>query len=196
MVMRKAAVLTALAAGLMVSGQALAEETGSSEGNFYIGAGIGYGMTDESTSGDVGGTPVTITIDDEDVTFQGLIGYRLNDYLAVEAYAADLGSYAVNGTVAGIPVSAGDMDATSIGAGVVLSMPLGEDLRPFVRGGVQWWEADFDAAGVTADDTDWYAGLGLEFELTEQFWLRGEWTRYQLDEVEVDNLGVTVLFAF
>ena len=190
-----------LAAALAVpAGTAFAEDGAASGGwgfNPYVGAGIGYSMTDESSTS--GG--VTVTIDDEVVSWNVLAGVKFNDYVAVEAFYKDFGDHDLGGSVVVlpgfvIPVNAGEIGFDSFGLSVVGSVPLNDTFSIFAKTGVHFWDAEANSIAFSADGTDWHVGAGLDVALSENLIIRGEYGYYEFDEIDIQDLTASLVFVF
>jgi OOP family OmpA-OmpF porin len=60
------------------------------------------------------------------------------------------------------------------------------------------WHAESRVGQVSAgeNDTDAFFGLGATYEFTEQWAVRGEYDRFQLDDTDIDTLFASVVFSF
>ena len=83
--------------------------------------------------------------------------------------------------------------------GGTLDLPLTESVSLFGRGGVFIWDADVDVNGVRAaldDDSNPYYGAGAKVSLSRNFSLVGDWTRYELDDIDSDVISLGIEFRF
>lgn len=139
----------------------------------YIGGGLGWAMTDS---------------DDDDLSWKGLAGWRLNQYLAVQGFYAGLGEHDVPGPLFG------DADVETFGVEGLVSFPLSETIAIYGKGGVHRYDVD---VGGNSDGTSWLGGAGAEFALSHNMSLRGEWTHYDMDSFDdVDDFSAQIVFAF
>jgi hypothetical protein len=53
-----------------------------------------------------------------------------------------------------------------------------------------------EAAGVDDDDTDLTFGVGLQYDLTPKFGIRGQWQRYQGEGDDADVMSVGIIYRF
>lgn len=161
---------------------ASAQETQASSGNLYnqtmfqrglyIGGGLGWATTDGN----------------DDLSWKGLAGWRLNQYLAAQVFYAGLGEHDVPGPVLG------DADAETFGAEGLVSFPISETFAIYGKGGAHRF--DVDAPG-NSDGTSWLGGAGAEMALSHNMSLRGEWTHYDMNSFDdIDDFSAQIVFAF
>jgi OOP family OmpA-OmpF porin len=127
-------------------------------------------------------------------------GYRLNDYVALEATYADLGRHRMASDVVGLdPSTTGSFtirrSISGFGLDVVGGVPIGERLAVFARIGAfrAHVQSDVDLEGnivfgdgtpdersrrITGDDTVAHFGVGGEWSFSPELALRLEWERY------------------
>lgn len=167
--------LAATLLGLSVGTSAWAIEPGP-----YIGANIGYGMTDD----DIG----PVTFDDESFTWKVLGGFRFAPFFGAEASWVDLGDYSSNGA---------DVELDGFTLEGVGYLPLSTNIDLYAKLGAFFWSSDVTVAGISADDdgTDLVGGLGVRAALTENSGVALEWERYAA-EVDVDAFTIGVDFRF
>jgi len=181
--------ITQIFCAAIVCTSALGIATGAQAQGLYLGGGLGVGFTDKNVNSTIGGTPVNTSIDDEDVTWKLFGGASFNEYIAVELHYADLGSHKTRG----VPNSKVSID--SWGGSALLSLPVGNDISLFARGGLHRASVNLKGGG-TQRNTDWLGGLGGQFGLTENVALRGEWTHYSTKRLNVNDLSLSVVFSF
>lgn len=153
-----------------------ADTSASGEGNIYnqtafqrglyVGGGLGWGWAD----------------DDDDWTWRGQAGWRLNQYLAVEGFYADLADISVGGV---------SDNVDTYGVAGLVSFPVSDTFAIYGKGGVH----DYNRPG---DDRElsWLGGAGMEFAVADNTSIRTEWTHYDLDSDSVDDLTAAVVFGF
>lgn len=148
---------------------------------FYAGAGVGQAMVDESG------------YDDEDTAFSVFGGYQVNRYFGVEAGYTDFGTLEPRGLGA-------DIEADSAYLTAVGSLPITERFSAYAKAGVQRWNVDASIPGLTGrvDDsgTDPTYGVGVQYRLTDAVALRGEVSRFELDDADLDVAQLQVRFDF
>ncbi len=178
-----------------LSSTAFGAQPGPGESGFYVGAGLGRASTDLNSGG--------ISGDDRDNAWKGFGGYQFNRYFAVEGGYLDLGRASVAGT--GGTLSS---DSTAWQASLVGSLPLGQQFALIGKVGVARTETDtistIGGTPVAANDrnTDPTYGLGLRYDFTKAFGVRGEWERLRTSngaiggKNDVDLITVSGIFRF
>lgn len=160
-----AATVLAAALGALSFGAQAAEPQG-----WYAGAGVGQSMVDE------------VFADDEDTAFQGFGGYQFTPYFGLEAAYTDFGD--IDGR-AGI----GRYKADTVSLTAVGTLPITDSFSAYAKAGVHDWDAELGAPGVGRvkdSGTDPTYGLGLQYRFTDAFALRGEYSRFEMDDVDVE----------
>jgi OmpA-OmpF porin, OOP family len=167
-----------LVAAPLVATQAHAQTATGSTG-FYGGVGAGRTDTDIGTAGIAGST------DKRDNAWKLFGGYQFNPNIAVEAGYVDLGKASVTGTRGGAPAAA-SLDAKVWQASAVGSLPLSQSFALTGKLGLAY--ADTDTSGIAGgtafgggdSKTAPTYGLGLRYDVTRTFSVRGEWERFRL----------------
>ena len=151
------------------AGIAHAEDWSTNESGLYIGGNYGYLKVDSDDD-----------FDDNNDVWQGLIGYRFNEFFALEGGYTDFGSYGGN-------LANADTDGYS--AAVKGILPLTDSIEFFAKAGQIWYDTEYSVAGVTgnSDDEALFAGAGLNFKLSEQLLLNAQYTWYDA-ELSADDL--------
>ncbi|GGK07785.1 outer membrane beta-barrel protein [Luteimonas terricola] len=176
--MNKTNILTssvlALALGAFAFGAQAAEPIG-----FYAGAGVGQSMVDEGA------------LDDEDTGYQVFGGYQFHPNWGVEVAYTDFGEVDAAGGLA-------SLEADTVSAVMVGTLPFTDRFSGYAKAGFHSWDADARAGGLRASDdgTDPTYGLGLQYRFTDNVALRGEYSRFEMDDVDVDLAQVQVRFDF
>jgi outer membrane immunogenic protein len=137
--------------------------------------------------------------DGEGATLDGITargGVFFNDYFGVEGEASfGLGEDEIEPGV--------DLELSNQFAGYVIGrLPLGENFDLFARAG--YGSAEFDVSsgdlGGSADVDGFAGGVGGQFFFTEQFGVRGEYTRFEADDEDLDGgldvFSVSAVFRF
>lgn len=132
----------------------------------YAGGGLGWGWSDH----------------DDDWSWKGLVGWRLNEYLAVQGFYADLP-----------PISNGAIrkNVETFGVEGLVSFPLSQEVAIYGKGGLHNYN-DFGSSR----DTLWLGGAGAEFALANNWSVRTEWTHYNTRTDSVDDIGVQLIYGF
>ncbi len=168
--------LLAALLGAAAFGAQAAEDHG-----FYAGAGAGQSFVDEGA------------YDDEDTAFSAFGGYQFNRYFGLEAGYADLGE--LESGTAGAALEAGSAYLTAVG-----TLPFTEKLSGYAKAGMQRWDLDTAIPGLagTGDDTgtDPVYGVGLQYRLTDAVALRGEYSRFEIEDLDADLAQLQVRFDF
>lgn len=132
----------------------------------YAGGGLGWGWSDR----------------DDDWSWRGLAGWRLNEYLAVQGFYADLP-----------PISNGPVSKNleTFGVEGLVSFPLSQQVAIYGKAGLHNYN-DFGSSR----DTSWLGGAGAEFALASNWSVRTEWTHYNTRTDSVDDIGVQLIYGF
>ena len=170
--------LTTTVAALLLGGASLAhaQETG-----FYAGVGAGQALVDERA------------YDDEDTAFSVFGGYQFHRNFALEAGYTDFGKLEPRGD--GVDLDLGSASLTAVGI-----LPFTAKFSGYAKAGFQRWELDRAIPGLTGsgkdDGTDPVYGLGLQYRFNDLVALRGEYTRSEVEDLDVDAAQVQVRFDF
>jgi OOP family OmpA-OmpF porin len=165
-----------LAAALAMAGPAAAQ--------FYLGATIGQAEFKEGCLG-------TGECDDADTAWRILGGYQFNKFFAAELGYYDFGE-ASSGTA--------KLEAEAFELVAVGSFHLTD--RFSVYGKVGAYQGTLKGAGTDEDTTDLTYGIGVRWDFTKRFGVRGEWQRYEslgggsLVETDLDVLSIGLIFSF
>lgn len=146
------------------------------ESGFYIGGNYGYLRVEGEDDFD----------DDKDV-WQGLLGYRFNEYFALEGSIIDFGDY-------GNDVAGASTDGYT--AALKGSFPITERLSIYGKLGQLWSETEYNVGTFSNDydDESLFVGGGLSYAVTPNFLINAEYTVYdaELDaESAVDDIDDT-----
>lgn len=165
--------LVAAVLGMAALSAGAAEQPG-----FYVGAGAGQAMIDDGA------------LDDDDTAFSAFAGYQLNPYFGLEAGYADLGKTEPLG-------SAGpELEADAAYLVAVGTLPFTDRFSGYAKAGYSDWNVDTSITGVSDDGNDPTYGLGLQYRFTDAVALRGEYSRFEIDDSEIDLAQVQVRFDF
>jgi len=159
-----------IALATTISTATFAETTATNTSGFYIGGNYGYLKVDSDDDFD----------DSNDVT-QGIIGYRLNPFLAVEGSRINFGRY--GGSLA-------NAETKGYTAALKGSLPITQTMEVFIKGGQLWHETDYNVAGFSgsSDDKSLFAGAGVNFNITENLLVTAQYTWYDVD-IDTDNVS-------
>lgn len=160
------------------------------ESGFYLSGSIGSASLEEDFDG--------FEVNDDVESYRLLAGWQLSDALGIEAGYLDFGTFEeridFGGSTALTELSA---DGWTLGA--TLAAPLSEQFSVFGRAGIFVWDADVDVDGIREavdDDSNPYYGAGAKFEFSPNLSLLGDWTRYELDDVDSDVISLGFEYRF
>ena len=147
----------------------------AAEPGWYFGAGIG------NSDPDVGGL-------DDDTGTKFFAGYNLDGTWGLEGGFVDLGDFDVD-------FFPGSVEVDGFQFAGVGNLPVAE-VSLFGKVGLYRWDAEANIAGTPIDDDDgidvmW--GFGIAFDIAENWLIRGEWERFDIDGDDVDMLSVSVI---
>ncbi|MCS6206193.1 porin family protein [Shewanella baltica] len=140
------------------------------ENGIYVGANYGYLKVDGKDD-----------FDDNSDVIQGLVGYRFNQYLAIEGGYVNFGDY-------GNSLSNAETDGYT--AALKVSYPIVDRVELYAKGGQLWYSTDYDVLGFSGnkDDEGVFAGAGVAFKVTDRFLINAEYTWYDAG-ITVENVG-------
>ncbi len=141
--------------------------------------------------------------DDDDTAWKATIAYQFTPIFAVEAFYANFGLTAVNGSIAGQPVVT-EADLYGFGTALVARVPLTKSLSVFGKAGLLIdWDVDYsgliNASGQTIDfDDDGLMdpmyGIGADYAVNKALAMRVEWEHF--DEIDVDMFSAGLIYRF
>lgn len=187
--------------------------------NPYVGIGVGQSKAQDSGScSDVGALfdpGYSCSIDDTGTSYNIFAGYNFIPNLSAEVGYVDLGKYNISasGTIGGTPSSlSGEFKAKGWTLSAVGSFPIQPNFFLLGRLGMFNWDFDLSASGtgaltgggsLSSSGTDPLYGVGVQWDINNQFSVRGEWTRYQnvgdqntTGQSDIDNLSVSAVYNF
>lgn len=148
---------------------------------FYAGAGVGQSFVDEGS------------YDDEDTAFSVFGGYQFNRYFGLEAGYADFGKLEPRGNGA-------DLEASSVYLTAVGTVPITDSFSAYAKAGFQRWDLDSAIPSVVgnSDDsgTDPTYGVGVQYKFTDHVALRGEYSRFEVEDTDLDLAQIQVRYDF
>jgi OOP family OmpA-OmpF porin len=170
----------------------------------YLGAGVGQSKAKDWCSGAGSG----VSCDDKDTAWKIFGGYQFNRNFAAELGYAELGNFRASVGPFTDEAKVRAWELSAIGA-----WPLMERFSVFGRLGVYRAnvEESINVPGASAehDNNDLTYGLGLQYDITKNLGIRGEWQRYQKvgggdvamgagpgDKSNLDVLGISALWRF
>ena len=169
--MHRTAILSAVTALALTPLSTLAEpET-------YIGAGYGAYQFEENS------------IDQSDSHWKAYLGTMFNSAVGMELSYVDFSRATDQGST---------FDADGYGAALVLAFPMTQNFALYAKGGIYFWDAESNFAGIRATDDgdDPFYGAGLKFKLSEALDLRVEYERYEIANIDLDSANASLQFSF
>ena len=160
-----------------------------------------------------GFTSATITDDSDDTAYKIFGGYKFNKYFALEGGYFNLGQFGYTAATVPAGTLSGTIKLQGVNLDAVGMLPITEKISAFGRVGLNYAKAkdDFTSSGSVATptdpspnkgDTNYKAGLGLQYDLTKTVGLRGEWERYRINDavgndgdINMYSLGVVMTFG-
>lgn len=160
---------------LVVAGALLLPVAATAE--TYIGAGYGAYQFEESS------------FDASDSHWKAYVGTMFNSALGIELAYVDFSRADDQGAT---------FDADGYTTGLVLNFPMTENFAIYAKGGLFFWDAEANFAGIRATDDgdDPFYGAGLQFSLNEALDLRVEYERYEIINVDIDSATAALQFSF
>jgi opacity protein-like surface antigen len=159
------------------------------DSGLFIGGSVGNTTFDENIDGTI--------FDDNATAFRLVTGYQFGDILGLEIGYQDFGE--LDQTVDGaIPVEA-SLSADGWTAGATLDLPLGDQFSLFGRAGYFFWDADVVVDGLSLDipgDENPYFGAGARVTFGKNFSLIGDWSRFELDDIDTDVISIGFQYRF
>jgi OOP family OmpA-OmpF porin len=167
----------------VITTPALAKDTGA-----YAGGSIG--LTSIDICSELNALGAT-SCDDEDTGLKVFGGYKFNRNLAVEGGYVDFGEISASAGTSTVRVSSDALFAAAVGI-----LPVSGQFSVFGKVGLFMWDLTGTGTGIgtiSDDGTDVFIGLGLNFDITQQFAVRAEWESYD-DEMTMLSAGVQYNF--
>lgn len=162
----------------------------SADSGFFIGGGIGSTTIDETFDG--------IDLDADSTAYRITGGLKLGELFGIELGYQDFGD--IDETIVVGPVSSlTRISADGWTLGGTLGLPVGENVSLFGRAGVFFWDADVSVDGFSIDvpgDENPYYGAGARVKLSSNFSLTGDWSRFELDDVDTDVISLGFEYRF
>ena len=204
--------ISLLSAALVVGPVYAADNSG-----WYGGLGLGQShakIDDERISAGLADAGIAVTsFDDEEKDFAYKVfgGYKFNRYFALEGGYFNLGEFGFNANTSPAGTLNGNIEVDGFNIDAVGIMPLSQKFSSFARVGAQRAEAQdtFSGTGAVAvtngnlskTDTNYKAGVGLQYDFTKRVGMRGEWERYRINDGlnnkgDIDMLSVGLVVKF
>jgi len=129
--------------------------------------------------------------DEDDTGGKLFAGYRFNNYIALEGGYYDFGEIGSHNN---------QVDINGFSLAAIGSLPVSSNLSLFAKVGAHNWDAD--ARGSVADhfsetgDTDAFYGLGVDYVVSENWQVRGEVERYEVEDFDIDSISLGISYNF
>ena len=184
--------MTSLRKPFMAAVVAVAVLPGSAfaESGFYLAGSIGSASVDEEFDG--------FDVNDDVESYRLLAGLQFSDAFGIEAGYLDFGTFEQRLDLGGTTALT-ELEADGWTLGATLAAPVSEQFSVLGRAGLFVWDADVDVNGVRQavdDDSNPYYGLGARFAVSSNLSLLGDWTRYELDDVDSDVISLGFEYRF
>jgi OOP family OmpA-OmpF porin len=190
---------------------AVSQAQGTNRG-FYLGGGAGgakyngFNQLCRDITGSLPGIPVTTSCDSSETAlgWKLFVGWRWNQYVALEAGFANLGDAKGDTIIFGQNVN-GEISSTAVFGELVGSVPLSQRARLFAKLGVSNIDAELTtdvfavpisgapSTAFSKDSTEAVYGAGFEFAFTQKVMGRAEWERFDFEE-GIDFFSINVVF--
>lgn len=194
--MRRVALAACAAAAMIVPTAGMAQ--GGPDSSTYLGGTVGQANAKDFCT-DVSGAGTTC--DDKYTSWSILVGYKWNRNLGFEIGYRDLGQAHANGLGGSVTSEAKAFELVALGI-----LPVGDRFSVYGKFGAYFGDSStvtsIAGVGVASDhdsNIDLTYGVGVQFELTQQFGLRAEWQRYQdmgTANIDVDAISLGVIWRF
>ncbi len=164
--------------------------TASADSGPYLGASIGSTTIDEDFDG--------TRLDTDSMAYRFVGGFQMGDVLGLEVGYQDFGN--MDELVVIGPISSlTRLSAAGWTIGGTLGLPITDQVSIFGRAGVFYWDANITIDGIPIDvpqDDNPYYGAGARVNLSPNLSLVGDWSRYELDNVDTDVISLGLLYQF
>ncbi len=168
----------------------LATGTATADGGPYLGASIGATTIDENFDG--------VRLDTNSTAYRFVGGVQFGDLLGLEVGYQDFGD--LDETIVIGPVSSlTRLSAKGWTFGGTLGVPITDQFSLFGRAGVFFWDAEVIVDGFSIDvpeDDNPYYGAGARVDVSPNLTLVGDWSRYELDDVDTDVISIGFHYYF
>jgi OOP family OmpA-OmpF porin len=180
-----------------------------------ISAGRSRSKIDDSRVADsllsVGLTPTSIANDDRDTGYKVFGGYQFNRYFALEGGYFNLGSFHFAADTLPAGTLNGTFKVRGLNLDVVGSVPIADRFSVFARVGANYAQTKDSFIGTGAvvvldpnpskRNTNYKAGLGLQYDFTRALAMRVEAERYRINDAisskaNVDLVSVGLIYRF
>ena len=169
---------------------ALTPSVASADKGLFVSASVGGAELSESFDG--------FDVDADSTAYRFSVGWRFNDYLAIDGGYQNFGRFDQTFDDMGTPTDL-SLKADGFTLGAIGSLPLSDRFSLFARAGAYFWDGDADINNVSAaspEETNIYYGVGVRFALTEKFSVTADGSSYDLDGTDSTFLSVGLDYRF
>jgi len=162
----------------------------TADSGLFVGGSIGSATVDDDFDGAI--------FDSDTSAYRIVGGYQFGDVFGLELGYQDFGNMDETVIIDDIS-SMTRISASGWTAGGTLDLPLGDKFSLFGRAGVFFWEADVHVDGFSIDvpsDENPYYGAGARVKVSSNLSLIGDWSRYELDDVDTDVISIGFQYRF
>ena len=168
----------------------------NAETEVYVGGGLGAAYVDNSLT-----IPGAIFVtDDDDIGFRLFGGYWFTQNIAMELGYVDFGDLDNAVTVGGDGLLFGGTEIDGVYGAINGRLQFTDAWYLQAHAGLIAWDAEFSGVsfdtGVSFEDDgeDLFYGIDIGRRLGDQFEVRGGFTRYQIDDLDVDFISVDLIW--
>ena len=162
----------------------------AADSGLFVGASVGNTTIEDDFDG--------LVIDGDANSYRLVTGFRFGELLGLEIGYQDFGELNELVTV-GTLTSEALIDTNGWTAGATLDLPVNETFSLFGRAGVYFWDAEVIVDGFSIDvpgDENPYYGAGARVNVSPNFSLIGDWTRFELDNANADMIALGFQYRF
>jgi len=164
--------------------------TVSADSGFILGGSVGAATLDENFDG--------FGIDSDSTAFRLTAGWQFSDLFAFEGGYHSFGTFDETLDIGGLPSDV-SVQADGFTLGATVGIPLGGNFSLFGRAGAFFWDGDAKVNEITLarpEEDNLYYGAGGDLMVSEQLSIVGDWTRYELDNIESDVISIGIRIRF
>jgi OOP family OmpA-OmpF porin len=187
------------------------------DSGWYVGGSVGRSKAkiDDAriSSGLLGSglTPTSIVDDDRDTAYKIFGGYKFSKNFSLEGGYVDLGEFGFKETTAPPGTLNGNIKLRALNLDAVATLPITEKFSVFGRLGLNYAQArdSFSGTGLvhvvnsspSKRDTNYKAGMGVQYDFTESLGMRVEAERYRINDAignkgDIDLVSVGLVYRF
>lgn len=176
---------------------------------FYYGLGAGQSTDTEWDDRVIqDGSVSAVEIEDQDTSFRMFAGFELAPNLSLEVGYVNFGEHTTQGDSDGSGgywsggPAAVESAVDGFDFGLAAAIPLSRELALLGRVGVLSWEGELTFEDPSFTETyrdrgkDLFFGGGIEFRPDGPLALRAEYSRYSVDDIDVDTVTGSLVYRF